>query len=335
MRKRRPSRGALRLALAVAAVLMVLVAPASGAEEDESCPTRGPRVCVSVSDTPATVSPSAVGSPRYISYEVVVANRAGNAVTHVTLSASLPAGAAFSSTTTSVGSCQVVGGKPTCALGKLASGGQAGVEIVATAPSTEGSASSSFAVSYDEGFNDGPQPDPKQDTVSTTEETSVAAVSGVASSFVPQGATVELSTEPGGTGVATPADPQFVAATITSAPSSVTASLAEAPGPLSCPKGVVCRGGDWMGATIPGTYDPPLAFELRWDKTLIPGGLNAKKFAVLVTECLDGCPIVVVSARCSSAAPPASELPCLWGVTRERDGDWLATLVNSHNGWMR
>ncbi len=32
------------------------------------------------------------------------------------------------------------------------------------------------------------------------------------------------------------------------------------------PRRRVCRGGDWVLATIPGTFDPPLAFVLRWDR---------------------------------------------------------------------
>jgi hypothetical protein len=74
---------------------------------------------------------------------------------------------------------------------------------------------------------------------------------------------------------------------------------------------------------------------LRWDATLIPSGLTGKKFAVLLTDCLDGCPLEVVSDSCSSATPAASELPCLVDVKRLRDGDWVATLLKSHNGYMR
>jgi len=66
---------------------------------------------------------------------------------------------------------------------------------------------------------------------------------------------------------------------------------------------------------------------------LIPSGLTAKKFAILYTECLDGCQLQVISKRCSSASPATSELPCLTGVAKLADGDWQATLLNSHNGY--
>ena len=103
---------------------------------------------------------------------------------------------------------------------------------------------------------------------------------------------------------------------------------------LPCPKKVICRGGDWFHADIPGTFDPPFAFPLRWDSTFIPTSLNVKKFALLYTECLDGCKLQVITSKCSSATPSASELPCLIGVEKLPDGDWVATLLNTHNGFM-
>ncbi|HEX5468450.1 MAG TPA: hypothetical protein VFW80_05335, partial [Gaiellaceae bacterium] len=202
-------------------------------------------------------------------------------------------------------------------------------------PQTEGTATATISASFDENSNDGSNPDPKQDTLTASAETSVAAVEGTDSSFVPEGSSVDLSTDPTGTGVASRTDSLIGGAHITSAPASVTALIEEVAAPVACPKRVICRGGGWLHASIPGTFDPPLAFPLRWDKTLIPKGLNQKKFAVIYTECLDGCPLQVITARCSSATPDSSELPCLTGVAKLSDGDWKATLVNNHNGHMR
>jgi Domain of unknown function DUF11 len=315
-------------------LVIILGAGVAGADPTEVCTTSGPLVCLSVSDTPETVPPSAAGSPRYISYHVVVSNRASNAVTHLTLAASLPAGSSLVSATPGLGSCTADTGTPACTLGKLASGAAVTVDVVITAPGAEGTALATFTASFDEGFNDNPPPDPKQDNVSVTEATIVAATSGRASSFVPEGASVELSTDPTGTGVATLGDALLADAMITSAPTALTASIEEVAGPLKCPKGVVCRRGDWVQATIPGTFDPPLSFTLRWDKSLIPRALSAKKFALLLTECLNGCPLQIVSSRCPSATPPQSALPCLSNVQSELDGDWVATLFNNHNGFM-
>jgi hypothetical protein len=324
------------IGLGGAALALVLIGGAgvSGAQGSERCSMSGPLVCVSASAAPQTVSPSRPGSPTYISYAVVVANRAPNTVTHTTLTASLPVGSNLVSAIPDAGSCATAGAAVVCNLGSIGRGSGRTIQIVVTAPMTEGTATATFSVSFDEGANDNGSSDPKQDMVSTTEATEVAATAGSASSFVPAGASVELSTDPTGTGIATSGDALLADAMITSAPTALTASIEEVAGRLVCPKGVICRRGDWVHATIPGTFDPPLSFGLRWDKSLIPSGLNAKKAVILLTECLSGCPLQIVSSRCSSATPAQAELPCLLNVARKQDGDWVTTLVNNHNGFM-
>jgi hypothetical protein len=329
-------RSGIVIALAfMGAIVLLGAAVSSGASGAEVCATTGPRVCVVTSDTPATVPPSEVGSPRYVSYVAQITNRAQSSATHVAASVQLSAGLVLFSASSSVGSCTAVDGQPGCTLGKLARGATATIEVIARSPQTEGTASASFKVSFDESVNDAPTVDPKQDTISVTEETTVAAVSGSASSFVPEGGSVRLSTDPTDAGTATPGDPLIAQASIKNAPTSVTALIEELAAPFSCPKRTICRGGDWLHASIPGTFAPPLTFGFRWDRSLIPSGLTAKKFSVLYTECLDGCRLQVVSARCSSSAPAASELPCLTGVAKLSDGDWVASLLNSHNGYMK
>ena len=322
------------IALAVLAAFGLGGAAASGAAEPETCTESGPLVCISVSDNPEVVPPSAADSPTYVSYSVIVTNRAQSAITHVTVTPTFSPDLALVSATSSVGSCTTTGGQLSCTLGKLARNASATVTAVARSPETDGTATASFTASFDERANDNEAPDPKQDTVSETEETTVEALANTSASFVPQGASVKLSTDPTDTGIASPSDPLIGNVGITSAPNSVLALIEEVSAPVSCPRRVICRGGDWLRASIPGTFDPPLAFGFRWDKSLIPSGLSAKKFAVLYTDCLDGCPLRVVSKRCSSATPAASELPCLRDVARMQDGDWIATLLNSHNGFM-
>ena len=322
------------LLLAVVATLGIGGA-ATSATEPETCTESGPLVCISVVDSPETVPPSVAGTPTYISYEATVTNRGRSAITHVSLIAAFSSGLSLVSANPSTGSCQTGGGALTCTLGRLPSGASATVAVVARSPHVEGVATASFTASFDERLNDGSAPDPKQDTVSQDEQTTVEAIAGTAASFVPQGASVELSTDPTGAGVASVADPLIGEVGITSAPASTLALIEEVAAPFSCPRRVICRGGDWLHADIPGTYDPPLAFGFRWDGSISPSNLSAKKFAVLYTECLDGCPIQVISKRCSSASPAASELPCLRGVARLADGDWVATLLSEHNGHMR
>jgi hypothetical protein len=320
------------VAVAIGGAALLGGATGSGAGTP-ACSASGPLVCVDLVGTPATVPPSEADSPHYVSYVSHISNDGNQTATHANADVDLSGGLELVSATSSVGSCSVAA-HPTCVLGRLASRAKATVEFVARAPETEGTATASVAVSFDERVNDGPANDPKQDTVLVTEDTTVSALSGTAASFVPKGASVMLTTDPTDTGVATATDPLIGQAVITTSPTATTALIDEVTVPLPCPKKVICRGGDWFHADIPGTFDPPLAFPLRWDSTLIPSSLNAKKFALLYTECLNGCKLQVITSRCMSATPPASELPCLSGVAKLPDGDWVATLINNHNGYM-
>jgi hypothetical protein len=337
--RRRPGKGrTMRLrwvvVLAFAGAALLSGGAGSSASSSEQCSTSGPRVCVQLLGDPATVSPSEAGSPHYVSYVGHIANRGSQTATHVTADVDLTGGLVLISATPSVGSCSV-SGQPTCDLGRLAGGSSATIGLVAQVPAAEGATSAKLTLSFDERANDGPTSDPKQDTVFDTENTAVELLDGTASSFVPKGASVELTTDPTNTGVATATDPLIGQAVITTSPTATTALIDEVVAPFTCPKKVVCRGGDWFHASIPGTFDPPLAFPLRWDSTLIASGQTVKKFAMIYTECLSGCPLQVISARCSSSTPRASELPCLRGVAKLGDGDYVATLISNHNGHMR
>jgi hypothetical protein len=320
------------IVLALAGVALVGGGTGSGATTPE-CSDSGPLVCVDLVGTPATVPPSD-DTPHYVSYVSHISNEGNQTATHVTADVELSGGLTLDSVTSTRGSCSV-DGQPNCVLGRLASGASATVAFVALAPEAEGAARATLAVSFDERANDGPTADPKQDTVRASEDTTVEVLDGTAASFVPKGASLMLTTDPTDTGVATATDPLIGQAVITTSPVATTALIDEVTVSLPCPKKVICRAGDWFHASIPGTFDPPLAFPLRWDSTLIPSSLNAKKFALLYTECLDGCKLQVITSKCSSETPSAGELPCLSGVKKLPDGDWVATLLNSHNGYMK
>ena len=320
------------IVLALAGVALVGGGTGSGATTPE-CSHSGPRVCADLVGSPATVPPTDAQSPHFISYVSHISNDGNPSATHATADVDLSAGMVLVSASTSVGTCSVAG-QPTCVLGRLASGAKATVEFVAQAPDAEGTATASLTISFDERANDGPASDPKQDTVVATEDTEVAVPDGTAASFVPKGSSVALTTDPTGTGVATSTDPLIGQAIITTSPIATTALIDEVPVTLPCPKKVICRGGRLVPRQHSRDVRPPLAFPLRWDSTLIPSSLNAKKFALLYTECLDGCKLQVITNRCTSATPPPSGLPCLSGVAKLPDGDWVATLLNTHNGYM-
>jgi hypothetical protein len=327
-------RWGIAIALVVLAAFGLSGAVASAASPNQKCTTSGPNVCADIVGNPATVSPSKPDEPpHFVTYSSTVANVGPESATHVTADLELTGGLVLVSATPSVGSCSV-NAVPTCSLGRLAGGDTATIDFTARVPLEEGPASATLTATFGEG--DGPDADPTQDSVSSTENTTIADPSGEGSaSSVPKGASVSLTTDPTNTGVATAADPLIGEAVITTSPIATTASIDEVAAPFTCPRKVICRDGDWFHASIPGTFDPPLAFPLRWDSTLIPSSLSVKKFALLYTEGLDGSKLQIISARCSSPTPKASELPCLTGVAKLRDGDYVATLISNHNGRMR
>lgn len=289
---------------------------------------------MSTVDSPETASPSTAAGTRFIAYDVTISNNRSSTITHLTLRNALPAGTGFVSAQPSTGTCAYDAGTVTCALDRLAGGAQVLVQVVLTAPTTTGTIVSRFNASFDERFNDGPEADPKQDTVETSEATDVASVAGFASSYVPADAAMQLSTDPSGRNVTSAADPQLGDVTVPSRSNDLTASLEETPGSFACPRGYVCRNGDWLRATVPGTFLDPLRFFLRWDKSLIARRQNVKNFTVFHAADLTSDP-EKISSRCSSATPTLIELPCLWGVRKERDGGYSATLLTTHNGYMR
>jgi hypothetical protein len=320
------------VALAIGGAALLGGATGSGASAP-ACSASGPLVCADLVGDPATVAPSG-DTPHYVRYISHISNGGNQSATHTTADIDLSGGFVLVSVTSSLGTCSIAA-HPTCTIGRLSAGAEAIVEFVALAPESEGTGTATLTVNFDERVNDGPESDPKQDTVIVHEDTTVKLPDGSAASYVPQGASLTLTTDPTDKGITTATDPLIGQAIITNSPIATTALIDEVAAPFSCPRKVICRGGDWFHAEIPGTFDPPLAFPLRWDSTLIPSTLSPKKFALLYTACLNGCQLQVISKRCSSPSPASSELPCLTGVAKLSDGDYVATLISNHNGHMR
>ena len=327
-----------RLLAALLAAGAAALAAAAPGFATESCTTRA---CVSLSSAPETeVAPSGVaGTDTHISYTAVVRNNGSSSMTHTTLSQQLPPGFTFEKANAPAGvTCTGSGQSVSCQLGKLA-GGSSPVTIAVTAKTatTEtDQARSTVTVSFDERANDKPAPDPKQDTVSTFDDVKVTNTAG--QTFVPKDSTTTIATERDANTSAT--NVQYATAKVTNAPNDVLASLLEAgqavPG-FNCILGqvtiqdqvYVCRGGGWIRASIPGTYTvDPLVFTLRWDSSVASVLQTKDNFVVFHTgdepgaqpEALPGCPATPLCTRSVSRAP---------------DGDWIAEVVGSHNGYYR
>jgi uncharacterized repeat protein (TIGR01451 family) len=105
--------------------------------------TPGADLSLTKTDSP---DPVAVGEP--LTYTLSAHNAGPSSATGVQVTDDLPAGVTFESTTPSQGACQEAGGTVTCALGTLASGESATVEIQVR-PQSEGLLSNTATVSSD------------------------------------------------------------------------------------------------------------------------------------------------------------------------------------------
>lgn len=318
--------------LAVSAVLLVPSLASAG----ETCTTSGPAVCVDVSHTPDSPSAAAPGSKTYAQLRAVVRNDDTSTATHVRLTDRLPAGTELVSLAVSQGSCTSADGTVTCELGRLDSQAEATVSLSVLIPGSEGQIANAVTANFDERTNDGPEADPKQDTIEAVDTIAVTTQPGNVVSWIPAGVAADLTTDPSGAGVATASQPVVANVHVPAQPDGRVASLARTAGPFTCPRREVCRAGDWMEATVPGTFtDAPLEFGLRWDASLLERKQSVRNLAVFHTACLDGCPVETITRRCSSGTPATFEQPCLWAVKEEQDGDFSAVLIRDHNGYMR
>lgn len=337
MKRRRIACGAL-----VASVFVVagLGGAQTVAAVDSPCPPPdGRALCVSVTHMPVDVSAASAGAPTFVAYAVTVRNGGGSTLTHTTANACLtagaggagacgaaPPGATFFSATPSTGTCSIAGSTARCELGSLARGAVATIELVARAPTQPGSFQNLVTVSAKERGSDNPGQDPNEDTVTVSEGASALVPGGPrASSFVPRGIATELLAAAGG---------QSGRSKIPSQHDALTAALAITDEPeFVCPEGEVCRGGGWVSASIPGTFDPGLQFVLRWPDELVPAKQTERNFALFYIAC-DACALEIIRTRCSSATPSAGELPCLWNVRDLKSSGFEATLIAAHNGKM-
>ena len=112
----------------------------------------------------ASDSPDPVLAGQRVTYTLAVQNSGPSAATGVSLTDNLPTGVMLDSATPTQGSCSELAGTVTCALGALASGASASVEIEVT-PQNAGTIANQASVTSD--LND-PDPDDNAATVETT-----------------------------------------------------------------------------------------------------------------------------------------------------------------------
>jgi uncharacterized repeat protein (TIGR01451 family) len=328
-------------AFALAASLVVFAMPSSADHAVEACTANQQqgKLCLTVSDTPDPVAPSSVGGDSYIAYEATLRNASNSNLTHIGLSDVLPAGTTFFRATSSSGTCSGVG-PVNCTIGSLPSGSSATVEVVVTAPTTEGTITNEVTATFDEDSSGGGTGSGgKQATVPYSEPTLVSQTAG--ETFIPAGLGVvgQIGTDPGQSqhGKTKITDPttDLLASIDLDAPDNFCVNGTRKIGK----KSYVCRDGGFVELAVVHADDPtthysnaqdPLVTELRWDGSLTSARQTKKNFVVFYEP--DGSTTIqVVSARCDASL---STLPCLRNISPLADG-WSLELVNDENGRMR
>jgi uncharacterized repeat protein (TIGR01451 family) len=111
-----------------------------------------------------SASTSTVGPGGQVLYTLVIANHGPGDATGVTVTDTPPAGLVPQSANPAQGTCEIVGGRVSCALGALAAGGSTQVLVTAqTAPGAFGSLTNTATVTGDQ-----TDPDPSDNTVTAT-----------------------------------------------------------------------------------------------------------------------------------------------------------------------
>jgi Domain of unknown function DUF11 len=335
-------RGRARITLAAlvgSSLLVVGLGGAGAAAADSPCPPpSGRQLCVSVTHTPPEVSAASAAGQTFVSFTVTLQNVGKSELTQTTVTACLvggsessdecgpaPPGASFYSAVASAGNCTTDGATARCVIGKLKRGATATADLVARAPTQAGPFLNVVSATVKERGSDSPRPDPQADTITVSEPVTTLAAGGPrAISFVPDGVATELlAADEGQSGLSK----------IPSAHDDLTAELAITDDPpFVCPKGEICRGGGWVSATIPGTFDA-LQFVLHWPDKFVSFKQTTKNFVLFYIAC-DTCELEIIRDRCSSATPSAEERPCLWNIRDLGKKGFEATLISSVNGKM-
>ena len=329
------------LSMCVVAVALLGGAGGSSASTATQCSTPQPSgrlFCVTVEDIDG-VSPSGhVGSgarqadvEAYQLYRFTVSNTSGSSLTNGTLSVVLTDNVGTSPGVTSTAVyipssatpfCALASTTPnrvTCQLGNLAANSSKPTFVLGYRTSTTPGVTSTDAaisVAFKEGSNGPNGANPA--TLSFTENTSLEPDPEASMAWSPSGQSVQLSTSP-------TFDNQFTTMryTVPAAKPAFTSELHESNGYVCDPR-VTCFGElvtTDLSEAEPGTFTASNPFHLTFKISLdiVPGG-NTN--AVVVSHKLDSGAFEVVSRRCTSSPPAATELPCIT-VTKDQKAKLL------------
>jgi hypothetical protein len=340
----------IRLSTALIVTLGALACTAGSAQAIPTCPPGG-KLCLETTHSPDTNSPDTpfVTQDSVVTYKVVVSNIGTATATKVTLrfaldiapppnppvpnpsrrvaavpplpdGCSVPSAPAPNVITCSLGSVKPTGSNPREFLFNVRMPSRA-----ALLPATSATIWSVASLTYDARASDsGNNPnDPTPETFSdAAEDVDVSVVEGLATSAVPRGVPIELSTDPDGSGP-TDQDKRTAKFTLLANLFSTTAVIDDEVDDASfeCPEKLKCPDGGWTDATIPAFGNPFAQFlvELNYDALTVPPGLTEKAYEMLHVDDLGN--LEHISRRCTSSNPAP---PCLVDVDLQKNGDLKA-----------
>jgi hypothetical protein len=280
---------------------------------------------------------SSASNPSFLSNDVVITNNSGQTATqlvytlklvaptvvgeffaeHVLPSSGLIDGQEVPLACTYSPASQVV----TCLPPNLPTGTTAKFSIPLKSPTKVGPIALTSTLSFKESGN--PDPGRVSSVPPVTDSIAITDTGPTATSAVPAATAVQLLIKKNGQQGNANVPEQHSFATTASIEFTPTSTLR-----FVCPKKEVCRDGDWVTATIPGTFDDqPLQFTLFWPAASVPKKQTVANFVMFYLP-EDNSPVQVVK-QCTVALPP-----CVTNIVHLSNG-WQATLVNTHNGHMR
>lgn len=258
-----------------------------------------------------------------VTYTATATNNGPGKASEVVLTDNLPTGSTFVSATPTQGSCSTPSGSlVTCALGLIAEGNSAGVQVTVTSPSSQGTITNRVVIdSNKNGWTD-PNPDNNASEETTTVE-SPAEGDDTATGTVTNGGTVSTGT------TASPTNPTSTTVTVpTGISGTVTIDEITVSGSgVDCGAGFSCFGQS-VDITAPqASAGRPLRLVFLYDASDIPPGLRTSRAKMFD----DG----VLVPRCDKGVKTASPDPCLAGVKKLSGGDFRFTVRSSTNGRWR
>ena len=303
----------LKLFVVVSSAVLIGVIPVSYADEAS--------FDLAVTQTDA---PDPVPAGDNVTYTATATNHGPGKASEVVLTDDLPAGSTFVSVAPSQGTCSTPSSSQvTCALGLIASGGSATVQVTVTSPSSQATISNRVVI----GSNKNGWTDPNPDNNTSEETTTVASPEGggddSTTGTVTNGGTVSTGT------TASPTNPTSTTVTVPSGISgTVTINEITVAGPsVDCGEGFSCFGQS-VDITAPqASADKPLRLVFIYDASVIPGGLRTSRAKMFH----DG----LLVPRCDKGVNTASPDPCLASVKKITGRDFRFTVRSSTNGRWR